>query len=268
MLQDIVQHGEGAVIRCRHDRLVVDSQGRKTKAHQRVRQSPVWMTKTIEVPRKKHQPARQATVEVRALGVQIQAPYRPKRPRGQPLKYTLVEVWEPQPPSDPNIEPLHWLLWTTEPVETAQDAWRIVEIYKRRWCIEEVHLTLKSGCRAEQLQLETVPRLKKALAMFLPIAIRVVQLKTLARHCPDALCTQILSQQEWQTLWAKIHEQRPTNSTPVPTIRQAVLWIGRLGGHQNRKSDGLPGVRTLWRGWRDLQLILQGVRLYQHPLLN
>ena len=35
------------------------------------------------------------------------------------------------------------------------------------------------------------------------------------------------------------------------TIGQAVLWIGRLGGHLNRKRDGMPGVRTLWRGLHD-----------------
>ena len=44
------------------------------------------------------------------------------------------------------------------------------------------------------------------------------------------------------------------------TIRQAVLWIGRLGGHLNRKGDGMPGVRTLWRGLHDLTLLVAGFR--------
>jgi hypothetical protein len=44
------------------------------------------------------------------------------------------------------------------------------------------------------------------------------------------------------------------------TIRQAVLWIGRLGGHLNRKGDGMPGVRTLWRGMHDLSLLAAGFR--------
>src|SRR5208337_847053 len=43
-----------------------------------------------------------------------------------------------------------------------------------------------------------------------------------------------------------------------PTIGQAVLWIGRLGGHLNRKRDGMPGVRTLWRGLHDLTLLVAG----------
>ena len=43
-----------------------------------------------------------------------------------------------------------------------------------------------------------------------------------------------------------------------PTIGQAVLWIGRLGRHLNRKRDGMPGVRTLWRGLHDLTLMVAG----------
>ena len=28
-----------------------------------------------------------------------------------------------------------------------------------------------------------------------------------------------------------------------------------IGGHLGRKGDVMPGVRTLWRGWRDLDLL-------------
>jgi hypothetical protein len=31
-----------------------------------------------------------------------------------------------------------------------------------------------------------------------------------------------------------------------------------LGGHLNRKRDGMPGVRVLWRGWRDLTILVAG----------
>jgi hypothetical protein len=34
--------------------------------------------------------------------------------------------------------------------------------------------------------------------------------------------------------------------------------VGRLGGHLNRKSDGLPGWQTLWHGMTKLGLL--GVR--------
>jgi len=47
----------------------------------------------------------------------------------------------------------------------------------------------------------------------------------------------------------------------TPTVRDVALAIGRLGGHMNRASDGMPGWITLWRGMRELQLLVEGVRL-------
>jgi hypothetical protein len=122
-------------------------------------------------------------------------------------------------------------------------------------------LTLKSGCRAEALELETADRLTKAVMLYSMIAVRIVALRDLARQEPDAPCTTILSDDAWRALYAKFEKKAPDLDTPVPTVRQAILWIGRLGGHLNRKRDGMPGVRTLWRGWRDLTILVAGYRL-------
>ena len=51
-----------------------------------------------------------------------------------------------------------------------------------------------------------------------------------------------------------------SSSLAVPTVLTVTKWLGRLGGHLGRKGDGLPGVRTLWRGWRDLSLLVAGYR--------
>ena len=40
------------------------------------------------------------------------------------------------------------------------------------------------------------------------------------------------------------------------TVREFYLALGRLGGHQNRKSDGPPGWLVLWRGWDALLTML------------
>ena len=42
-------------------------------------------------------------------------------------------------------------------------------------------------------------------------------------------------------------------------LERPVTMATRLGGHLARKNDGPPGWLTLWRGWRDLQLMVQGV---------
>jgi len=45
-----------------------------------------------------------------------------------------------------------------------------------------------------------------------------------------------------------------TNIPPdeVPSLRQAVRWIAKLGGFMGRKGDGEPGVTVLWHGLQRL----------------
>lgn len=248
----ITNTNEGAVVRCSHNRRVIAKSGKGGHAHDIVRASALLGTIETGVPRKRGQKTRHAKLQIRACELTM----TPKTSNGSTERWTsltLVEVWEPRPPE--GITPLRWLLWTTEPVGCLQQAIRIVEIYKLRWKIEEVFLALKSGCRIEDLQFKTADRLAKVVALYAPIAVRIVQLRDLARLCPDEPCDSILAETEWKALSTYIHKKRPGPETPPPSLKQAALWIGRLGGHLGRKSDGMPGIRTLWRGWRDLDLL-------------
>lgn len=256
---ECLARGHSFVIRCQYNRRVedptadVDEDPQVTYAHQAVRQSSLLARRTVAVPRKAGQPARRTTVELRAIPVRLSPP-RNHHPNRQPLLLNRVEVWEPHPPKGVK-EPLHWRLWTPEPATTVSDVGRVQGIYQGRWHIEDYHKILKSGCRVEQLQFETANRLAKMIAFYAPISARILRLRDSARQEPDAPCTVVLSAIEWQALWTKIHDALPPARCPPPTLRQAVLWIGRLGGHLNRKSDGMPGIKTLWLGWRDLLLL-------------
>ena len=175
--------------------------------------------------------------------------------------FTLEEAKEclaeelADPPS--GSQGLHWLLYTTEPVGNIQEVSRIVDIYKMRWKIEELFLILKSGCRIEEVQFSTASRLAKVVALYAPVAVRILQLRDSAASVPEQACTAILSEQEWRALWTYIHKTRPSKEQAPPSILQAVMWIGRMGGHLGRKSDARPGVRTLWKGLRDLSLLTE-----------
>ena len=92
------------------------------------------------------------------------------------MTWKLVEVWEPDPPA--GAEPVHWRLWTCEPAATAAEAWEVVRKYTCRWPIEELHLTLKSGCRIEGLRLETWEGLAKAVVLYSAVAARIVTCAT------------------------------------------------------------------------------------------
>ena len=259
VMQWIDDQGDSAVIRSVQNRLV---EGPLRLAHDTVRDQAVLERKRIEVPRSHGCATRKALVELRTVTTTL-VPNLHKNPHGWPMAWTLVEVWEPDPPE--RQQPLHWLLWTREPALTAVEAWEVVRKYTYRWRIEEFHLTLKSGCRIEELQLETWPRLLKALMLYSVVAARIVSLRDLSRTEPDAPATVLLSEDECKVLWARCGKGKPELGS-VLTLRQAVLWIGRLGGHLNRKADGMPGVRTLWRGMQDLGLLVKGYQAAKREL--
>lgn len=257
VLETIAGSRDGAIIRCAQNRLVA---GRIRHAHDAVATAPLLGTTVVEVPACHGRPKRKARLELRSITVTI-TPSRKHRGHSdrQPVTFSLVEAREINGPT--GVEAMHWLLWTTEPAQALDNALEILRLYKLRWRIEDFHLTLKSGCRAEALELETADRLTKALTLYSAVAVRILTLRELARQEPDAPCTMVLGNDAWKTLWLHFNKKRWTANTPIPTVKQAILWIGRLGGHLNRKRDGMPGVRTLWRGWRDLTVLVAGFRL-------
>ena len=255
VFENILAHGESAIIRCAQNRRV---DGSITRAHAAVAASPLLGETTFKV-RTKGNKWRKATVQLRALSVLL-LPSQTHFPDRPPLSLNLIEVRELDAPA--GGEPVHWRLWTTESIGNLGDILECLRAYTLRWRIEEYHLALKSGCNTEGLLLETAERLCKAIVLYAAVATRIVALRDLGRHSPDAPCTVLLSHEECRVLSARFGDARQSGT--IPTIRQAMLWIGRLGGHLGRKRDGLPGVRTLWRGWRDLAIMVYGYRLSRY----
>lgn len=253
VLEHIHESRHSAVIRSAQNRSVDGEIGR---AHDAVAVSRLIGVHILDVPARAGKSARTARLELRAITVTI-TPDESKHPERRPFECTLVEAREIDPPAGIQ-HPLHWRLWTFEPATNKPQILEVLRIYTLRWRIEDFHLTLKSGCRIEHMELQAAERLIKATILYSAVALRIVAMRDLGRLEPDSPCTIFLNTPTWQVLFAHIKKKRPEAHTPIPTVREAILWIGRLGGHMNRKSDGMPGVRTLWRGFRDLTLMMTG----------
>jgi Transposase DNA-binding/Transposase Tn5 dimerisation domain len=195
------------------------------------------------------QPARTAHLTLHFAPVTL----RPPRHRAaEPLPavpVAAVRVVEAAPPD--GARPVEWLLLTTLPVTTADEAFEIVGHYVCRWDIEVWHKVLKSGCRIEARQLETADRLRRCLTLYSVVAWRVLYATLLARAAPDLPCTALLDDDEWQALCCIIRRTASPPPAPPP-LRQAVRWIAQLGGFLARASDGEPGPIVLWRGFQHL----------------
>jgi hypothetical protein len=241
--------GDSALIRCAPNRRIDDP---LATAHQAVHSPPVRCRTTVPVDRKARVAQRLAWVEVRSMSATL-VPDLQKYPHAWSMTWNRVEVWEPAPP--PGAEPVHWLLGTRESAATADEALEVVRKSTCRWPIEEVHWVLKSGCQVEDLRVETWEGLEKAVTVNAAVAARIVSLRDRARETPETAATAVLTPDEVEVLVCPFGQgMKPSELT----IGQAVLGIGRLGGHLNRKRDGMPGVRTLWRGLHNLTWLVAG----------
>jgi hypothetical protein len=224
-----------------------------------LRKSPVQGTLSVAVPRSDDKPARTATLAVHYGRYSLRPPStHPRRKLLALLPLHAVLVEEINPP--PGVKALCWLLLTTLPVTCLAEAVQVVRWYCWRWRIERLHYTLKSGCRIEELQLETSARLRRALALYVTVACQLLYLTYLARQEPERCGGEVLSVEEWQVLWRRFRPGEPLPAR-APSLRQVVRWIAQLGGFLGRKGDGEPGVKVLWRGLRKLQDMAEGYRL-------
>jgi hypothetical protein len=171
-----------------------------------------------------------------------------------PLVVWVGRVWEPNPPL--GIEALEWVLLCSLPTQSRAQAWERVEWYRCRWTVEDYHQGLKTGCRVEQRHLQDYESLRRLLGLLAPTAVRLLQLRALARLHPEEPASQVL--------WADVVQGvAALAQVPVAQLTAGQAWhkIASYGGYQGRKSDGPPGWKTLWKGWFSIQALVEGVHL-------
>lgn len=204
--------------------------------------------------------ARVAHVAVRGLSVSLREPYVRN---GKSLPVHVVHARKLEPP--PDAAAVDWLLYTSEPVDTAEQLQRVLELYRARWVVEEYFKALKTGCEIQRLQLETYEALRNAVALQ-PIAWQVLLLRSLARVHPEASAEQVLTATQLDVLRA--FSRRPLSAQP--TVQQAMLAVAILGGYLVTKAKAPPGWITLGRGMQrliDLEhgwLAAQAARTLRH----
>ena len=246
--------------RAKSEFLIRAAQNRNTKSvafaddviplFEAIRQQPCQGLQTLELQRTPKRKPRVATLSVRYGTLWLQPPQgHPKASEFGAIAVQVVLAEEEHPPEGEKA--ISWLLLTTLPVNSFEDACRCLERYSKRWIIERYNYCLQSGCRIEDLQLESADRLERALATYSIVAWRLLWLTYEARVDPDGSVEKVLEEHEWQALYCTIHKTTELPPQP-PSIGQCVRWIAKLGGFLGRKGDGDPGVKTLWRGLQRL----------------
>ena len=259
----MVQQQTGWVVRAAQlQRRVFNPQREEVKLSAYLESLPVAGSYTLDLAANKNQRARQATLEVR-FGVLIlpqpQHHSRWVKEAGiREIPVAVVEAREAHPPR--GVQPARWVLLTSEPVKSFEDAWRILEYYEKRPLVEEFHKALKTGCCLESRQYETAKRLEAITGVLSILAVRLLQLKMVARDDPQRPAEQVVPV-KWIAMLRGLRKRK----LPAPwTVRDFYREMAKLGGFLGRKSDGEPGWLTVWRGFEKLHLCLRGAETYRN----
>lgn len=194
--------------------------------------------------------ARVAHLSIRAQAMVLKRPFYLTDPHPVWLPIHVVHVVEVDVPEGQT--PVEWVLLTQQPIETAEQVLAVVDAYRARWMIEEYFRALKVGCAVEKRQLESYDALCKAVAIFVPIAWKLLELRQLSRTEPDAPATRVLTATQIEILKA-------CGRVSVKgrlTVGQALMAIAAMGGHI--KNNGAPGWQVIGRGFEELLKLEMG----------
>jgi hypothetical protein len=219
---------------------------------------PAQASSTVEITASQKHKARTAQVLLSWQPLRLLPPRSQESKGWHPLVVWVIHVWEPEPPE--GVEALEWVLLSSLPTQTQEQAEQRVDCYRARWMVEDFHQGLKTGCQIEQRQIQDYEGLRTLLGFLSPLAVRLMHLRAASRQDPDQPASQVLPLDVVEVVAHLAH-------CPAETMTVQQCWhaIARYGGYLGRKSDGPAGWKTLWRGWLHIQTLVEGIHLA--PLL-
>jgi hypothetical protein len=258
---DRQQHlGQFYLVRSRTNRnvRVKDAAGRSRtrKLHAFARKLPTLGERTLTVSGNHEQQAREARVRVAAGPVELQVPHVKYGEHGrEPLAAWVIHVLEIDPPAGQKA--LEWIILTNRCTTTRAQAWERVDWYQCRPIIEEFHKAQKTGCGMELPQFTTRKALEVTIAMVSVIAVQLLCLRDMSRQNDGRPANTVVDEPYIEALslwlWKEVRLDL--------SAKDFLFALSRLGGHLGRRSDRPPGWLVLWRGWMELQRLVEGMLL-------
>jgi hypothetical protein len=114
---------------------------------------------------------------------------------------------------------------------------------------------LKSGCAIEKLQERSIDKTTVLILMYSIVAVMIMNMTYAGRLTPDAPCSLLLGEEEWKLLYCVANKTRKEPKKPY-TMKEAIDYLGLMGGPKRAPSDGSPGVKTIWIGLMKLYILL------------
>ncbi len=229
------------IVRAQHNRLLVtEKKGKKDKLRQKLEEAPSLGEIEFIIPPTEKRSGRKVKQQLKGISVVI-------KPRNKKLAVAINAVMaiEENPPKGEDA--LVWTLITSLPVDTFENALKVVSYYQCRWEIETFFKVLKSGCKVEERQLKTADRMKPLIALFMILAWRVMYTMMMGRVQGEMPCDVIFDEAEWKSVYKILHRKEKIPNK-APPLGEFIRMVATFGGYVDRKNEGPPGVKVVWKG--------------------
>ncbi len=251
-----ITNGQRFLVRAKENRNLIAPQCNLTELLKNTQEQCCY---TVNVKQRGGRKSRQAQM---TLSYQPITFAKPKRAQG--LDELNVNIIICQEKESDQESPLRWILYTTESINTTEDAQRLVRYYELRWRVEEFHKVWKSdGTEVEELRLQHCENIKRVAVIKAFIAVRLLQLQNLIQNQDSAKqisCTVYVTDLTWKLLWRKIEKGKEL-SKGAPSLYWLYYGIAALAGWYDSKRNGRVGVKALWQGWLKLANMVESAEL-------
>jgi hypothetical protein len=220
----------------------------------------------LDLPAGPGRRARTARLALRFATMNLARPSR-RFATGLPDAVTMqmIDVCEIAPP--PGASPVHWRLLTTRPLDDAAQAWAVVDLYRRRWAIEQLFRTLKTqGFDIEGVRIQEPQPRDKLVTAALIAAVAVQQLvhgresgQGPLRPCTDVFDPDDIPLLEAYCATLEGKTERQKNPHPRGSLAYAAWVCARLGGWTG--YYGKPGPVVMLQGWLEIQAAKRAVQI-------
>jgi Transposase DNA-binding/Transposase DDE domain len=238
------------------NRVIITPEGEEQSLRSYLGTLPEGGRYTLELRTRPNQPARAAKLVVSFGALSMPTPrlMSPFLRQAKPSAVPMCVVWVREVDAPDGVTPIEWVLYTSLPVESFDEAMVVVRYYEKRWLIEEWHKVLKTGFQVQKRQLKKSERLEPMMGLMSVEAVRLFQLKGEARTAPERPAEQVVPPRYVKGLKAV----RKLGAGMALTVGRFFRELAMLGGFIGRRRDGEPGWITIWRGWEKLQTMTRG----------
>ena len=158
---------------------------------------------------------------------------------------------------------------TTHPVTNSEQAMQIIEWYKQRWYIEQIHRLLKTeGFRIESSQLEQGWAIRKLTLLAMMATLRILQMMLAYEDDNEQPIDEVFDKEQQQCLQIMNEQlegetEKLKNPSKTNTLKWATWIIARLGGWKGYTSQRKPGPIVLQKGLAKFYHMYEGWLMYK-----